>query len=694
MTTPDENNDIKSKHRAATQRGEQHAAAAMINDGTEWPGDDSGNDGKEPLAGGKDEDQDIVVASIQPRASLRRNEPIQKERAGIARHDVTANERNGPDTLERRRFKKNRNKKQHERSSVAAGTSHQQYSEHASSDEEIEIGAERVGGQDKPRNDPGLYDLEGAMDPLQWYQEYNVEAQVVDEYPTDNAFVGEERERFEAETRERILAELADGAVRAEAVMKDDDETKGTRLFVGCASFILVLIVSIVVGVVVSKARPVEEKSASVIATAAPSPMPTIPLNNTNCDEAQPITVGQSASGSLEDLIPIQIVCRSTEGLSSSNPGWSGRWYVYRGGGFPVAIRLGAEKESVSFGIWLASCQIETGIPLCFSDYYTDNDFDYYAESSGQSNRSTGTILFTDHQEGKKGTIRAKWKAKLDTDYFIFISDRDGDTGDFTLTLETNDSPETAFGPIVPEGGTTTVFGSTMGARIPSDVVPSCGSALEPSGPGVWYMVAGNGGTITASTCGTPTALDTQISVFSLTENRCIDGNDDYCESKSQVAWSTKVDELYFVLVHGKNDEEGTFALQLNVEGDSISDADFCGNAQVVEVGSTTAIDLSGATKDPDFAYCAGNFGDDGIGKFYKFTGTGQNVSTVIDGIAPPFSILAGTSCGSLECIVTECYGCGCEVFPTVVERDYYVYVYSVGGTDQDQYGNLTIEGI
>jgi hypothetical protein len=344
MTTPDENNDIKSKHRAATQRGKQNAATAMITDGAEGPDDDSGNDGKEPLAGGKDEDQDIVVASIQPRASLRGHEPIQKERAGIARHDVTANERNGPDTLERRRFKKNRNKKQHERSSVAAGTNHQQFSEDASSDEEIKIGAVRVGGRDEPRNDTGLYDLEGTMEPLQSYHEYNVEAQVVDEYPTDNGFVGEERERLEAETCERILAELAGGAVQADAVMKDDYVTTRRWLW-GCACFNLVLIVSIVVGRFLVKGPPVEEKSASVFSTAAPSPMPTIPLNNTICDEAQPIKVGQSVSGSLEDLVPFDFTCYSE--FASSSATLMGRWYVYRGGGFPVAIRLDAENETV-----------------------------------------------------------------------------------------------------------------------------------------------------------------------------------------------------------------------------------------------------------------------------------------------------------------------------------------------------------
>jgi hypothetical protein len=245
------------------------------------------------------------------------------------------------------------------------------------------------------------------------------------------------------------------------------------------------------------------------------------------------------------------------------------------------------------------------------------------------------------------------------------------------------------LGPIVPEGGITTVFGSTVGARIPSDVVPSCGSASAPSGPGVWYVVAGNGGTITASTCGTPTALDTQISVFSVTGNRCIDGNDDYCESKSTVAWSTKVDELYFVLVHVKNDDEGTFALQLTVDGVSIVDADFCGNAQVVEVGSTSAFDLSRATADPDFARCAGSLGETVPGIFYKFTGTGQNVSAVVDGA--PFSVLTGSSCGSLECIVSGCYGSGCGEFPTVVEQDYYVYVYYYRSDGRN--GTLTIEG-
>jgi hypothetical protein len=196
--------------------------------------------------------------------------------------------------------------------------------------------------------------------------------------------------------------------------------------------------------------------------------------------------------------------------------------------------------------------------------------------------------------------------------------------------------------------------------------------------------------------------LDTQISVLSR-GFICEDGNDDYCSTKSQVAWSSTVDELYYVLVHGKSGAEGTFMLQLTTEGDSFAAADFCANAEPIEVGANTTVDLSKATADPDLSDCsATTFPGDttNIGNFYRFTGTGQSVRIMLEssvmtdlcGVAL-HSVLTGSSCSSLECLDSAC-NYDCEV-STILGQDYYVYVFYLVGLSLPQGDvTLTIDGV
>jgi hypothetical protein len=283
-----------------------------------------------------------------------------------------------------------------------------------------------------------------------------------------------------------------------------------------------------------------------------------------------------------------------------------------------------------------------------------------------------------------------QWEAESNKVYFILVSEASTATKNFTLTLATHDSLEGALGPIVPASNTI-VTGSIIGADTPLDV-PACGSASAPcSVAGVWYLVVGNGQTITASTCGSSVSLDTQISVF-LPGNLCVDGNDNFYSTKSQVAWSSVSDQIYFVLVHGKNSSEGSFALQFATQEAAFADADFCANAQPLDVGSLSIVNLSRATGDPDIGCFVSDFlgGNTNIGNFYKFTGTGQPVRIWIDPTAGwdlscvdfnicggnVLSVLTGSSCGLLECVERRC-NVDCVV-TTKLGQDYYVYAFYI----------------
>lgn len=503
--------------------------------------------------------------------------------------------------------------------------------EDASFDEDsVELGAVQVRGV-----------LGGHLSPPM--TDYAVEAHVVDE--SSPGLHEQEKQELERQTRERLLRELESAAVHADVLVEKE---RSCSRFACVFIIVLVLIASVTAAVLVfgpsSKEGGSSSKSLTTVSSnpsQQPSLVPTFaPRNNTYCDEAHDLSIGLEVNGTFAGAIDAMAINCAQDFLYPS----PGLWYLYRGQGFPVVVR---SDEAVDINVYI-NCD-----SVCNQgNYYLDNG---------------------------RGV---QWEADVDVDYFVLVSKKiSGETisDKFTFKMETNDSIENAFGPLIP-GTDTIVAGSTVGARMASDV-PACGSASAPSGPGVWYSIVGNGKTITLSTCDSPTSLDTQISVFS-NGSICENGNDDYCASKSQVALSSNVDELYYVLVHGKTGSEGTFVLQLTTEGESLANADFCANAQVLDVGSNTTIDLLRATVDPDQADCtASTYPGEKvfIGNFYRFTGTGQAVRIVMDSTSwsdlsgvTLLSVFTGSSCGSLECLDPGC-GYDCEVF-TTLGQDYYVY--------------------
>jgi len=509
----------------------------------------------------------------------------------------------------------------------------------------VEVGATRVKGIFSSGH---IADVEeAALPPSPSLTDYAIEAHVVDE-SSPGLY---ERQELERHTRERLLRELEGAAVHADVLVEKERSCSRFACIVFC--IICVMIASVTASVLVfgpsSKEGGSSSKSLSTVSpnpTQQPSLAPTLgPRNNTFCEEAHELSIGLEVDGTFYGAINASVVDCDPMYIYPS----PGLWYFHRGQGLPVTVH---SNEAVDIHVYL-EC-----------DSVCNQEIKHF-------------------DDGR----RVQWEAELDVDYIVLVSKRiNGETTNqkFTLTMETNDSMENSVGPLFP-GIDTIVAGSTVGTRMASDV-PACGSASAPSGPGVWYSIVGNGKTITLSTCASPTALDTQISVFS-NESICENGNDDYCESKSQVAWMSNVDELYYVLVHGKTGAEGTFVLQLTTEGEALADADFCANAQSLDVGSNTTIDLSGATVDPDQANCKA-VSSIALGNFYRFTGTGQDVrimlastiSSDLSSFVLFFSILTGSSCDSLDCL--DWGGCtdACDV-STILGQDYYVYVYYIEDT-------------
>lgn len=105
--------------------------------------------------------------------------------------------------------------------------------------------------------------------------------------------------------------------------------------------------------------------------------------------------------------------------------------------------------------------------------------------------------------------------------------------------------------------------GTTVGAT--ADVAPTC-ITTDGTGGGVWYTVTGTGPcqSYTASLC-SGTTYDSKIRVYSgsCTNLVCITGDDDFCNTQSQVTWNATNGTTYYILVHGFGANTGPFTLNL-----------------------------------------------------------------------------------------------------------------------------------
>ncbi len=113
--------------------------------------------------------------------------------------------------------------------------------------------------------------------------------------------------------------------------------------------------------------------------------------------------------------------------------------------------------------------------------------------------------------------------------------------------------------------GNDIIEGSTLGGPpATEDNEFNCGPW---DSPGAWYMLLGNGGATTVTTCGgNLSTYDTALSVFSgeCGDFVCMGANDDACatfRTDSTVSWDSEEDETYYILVHGWATSKGNFTL-------------------------------------------------------------------------------------------------------------------------------------
>lgn len=231
--------------------------------------------------------------------------------------------------------------------------------------------------------------------------------------------------------------------------------------------------------------------------------------------------------------------------------------------------------------------------------------------------------------------------------------------------------------------------GSTFNATVTGEPTVFCGTSIDTAG--VWYRWVGDGSFANINVCDTAD-FDTKLHVYEGSCNNlsCVDGNDDACDLKSAVGFSSVNGRTYYIYVSGYDNEVGNFAIEIGGNSNVANDA--CDDALIMSRGDSLLGSLNGATSNDEPTNSCG-VSLDGPGVWYRWTGNGDSARFDLCSFATfdtKLHVYEG-SCNTLTCVGANddaCQGSLSAVdFSSVNGRTYYAYVSGFDG----QVGNFQI---
>lgn len=361
--------------------------------------------------------------------------------------------------------------------------------------------------------------------------EHVVDAKLVDDIEVD-----------EREQRERILQELLQEAESAEIVDVKGRRRRGYMLACVC----ILLLAGIITAVVVTD-RPDQDEET---------------VDNSSCPQSLQLELGVPVTGNVGTAAQNSTkTCGPTLAEVSQ-----GRWYYFQGDGSMVTISTCLNTNSDP------QISVFTGSSCDALSCVAFND--------GNPNACC-TAGHTDCSSGSSVTLLTTERV----DYYIFVHGT-GIDQDSAFELTVSQTPSTAQTSTTCENAVVVcpffegfIRGSTELAAI-NATLDKCGS-ISDNGAGVWYQVRASEGFLTASTCDSLGSLDdTQISVFEghhCGSLQCVGGSDDSCGgTRSSVPWGSSQESTYYVYVHGRGNETGTFDMKIQRASDRDEIADNC----------------------------------------------------------------------------------------------------------------------
>lgn len=259
--------------------------------------------------------------------------------------------------------------------------------------------------------------------------------------------------------------------------------------------------------------------------------------------------------------------------------------------------------------------------------------------------------------------------------YYIVISTYPSpQTTGYDLNISTCIPPGDECATALPIACGDAITGTTVGFNPPSASACITGNGSEGS---VWYTIQGTGADITASLCGGTTNFNTRLRVFSgdCVGLVCVDGNDDFCGTQSEVTFGSTIGTTYYILVSGSAGNEGAYTLTITCEA---SPGDICTSAIPIACNQTISGTTIGA--NPETVGTCGTGDGTGGAIWFEFTGTGDLVTASLCGSSfdTRIRIFEGT-CAGLICVDGDDDGCsGLQsqvAFISVLNTTYYILV-------------------
>lgn len=227
---------------------------------------------------------------------------------------------------------------------------------------------------------------------------------------------------------------------------------------------------------------------------------------------------------------------------------------------------------------------------------------------------------------------------------------------------------------------------------------PACGAANITT-KGLWYSFTGSDGLVTLSTCGLAN-FDTKISVFSggCNDLTCVAGNDDApgCGGNtSQVTFATTQGTEYLVLVHGYNQSQGSFTLQMIcLAGCSpVAENDDCADATIISISAPDGCESSIGNNYCALAPATPNPPCDPFAPimdvWYSFnTAQGSGHTVLLESLgAATFNFALYTDCDEPTYIACYMDVTDPQLLPTLApDSDYLLRIWNGGGNNAGQF--------
>ena len=145
--------------------------------------------------------------------------------------------------------------------------------------------------------------------------------------------------------------------------------------------------------------------------------------------------------------------------------------------------------------------------------------------------------------------------------YYVAVAGYSGQQGYFQLNISQANTGSSCSGAVTIPVGTSSISGSTLNGV--ANLSPVCSSE---TGAGNWYtFTATSNQQITFSTCGSAN-FDTILAVYggSCSNLYCVNYNDDYCSTQSQVTITTNANTRYYLVIGGYGGATGTYTINIS----------------------------------------------------------------------------------------------------------------------------------